>query len=86
MDRRIVPEGERAVRTDGGSERQLSNVAGLTVASPAFERGEALPSRYTCDGAGESPPLSVGGVPDEAKSLAVVVDDPDAPGKDPFVH
>jgi Raf kinase inhibitor-like YbhB/YbcL family protein len=87
MDRRTVPEGGREAVTDGGSERhQLSNVAGLTVASPAFGRGEALPARHTCDGAGESPPLSVAGVPEGTKSLALVVDDPDAPGQKPFVH
>ncbi|MDS0298403.1 YbhB/YbcL family Raf kinase inhibitor-like protein [Halogeometricum sp. S1BR25-6] len=87
MDRQTVPEGGRRAVTDGGTERrQLSDVAGLAVVSPAFERGEALPRRYTCDGAGESPPLAVAGVPEEATSLALVVDDPDAPGQKPFVH
>lgn len=83
MDRQTAPEGGRV----GGTEhRQLSDVAELTLSSSAFERGETLPARYTCDGAGESPPLSVAGVPEETESLALVVDDPDAPGQKPFVH
>lgn len=52
----------------------------LTFSTPAFESGEPVPTRYTCDGADGSPELAIGGVPDGAESLAVVVDDPDAPG------
>lgn len=56
-----------------------------TIASPAFEDGSAIPERYTCEGADVSPPLSISGVPDTAVSLALVVDDPDAPNP-PFSH
>ena len=73
--------------TDGGTEsHSLSDVASLTVSSPAFEDGAQLPTRFTCDGAGDSPSLSVAGAPDETASFALVVDDPDAPGAEPFVH
>jgi Raf kinase inhibitor-like YbhB/YbcL family protein len=51
----------------------------LTLASSAFVPGGAIPTKHTCDGADISPPLSWSGVPPNTKSLALVVDDPDAP-------
>lgn len=51
----------------------------LTVTSPAFADGAAIPSEYTCDGEGKTPPLSWSNVPASTQSIAVLVDDPDAP-------
>jgi Raf kinase inhibitor-like YbhB/YbcL family protein len=51
----------------------------LKITSDAFEHGEKIPSRYTCDGANVNPSLKIFGVPENTKSLAVIVDDPDAP-------
>lgn len=51
----------------------------LELASDAFEEGDAIPEKHTCDGADVSPPLTFRDVPPEAESLALVVDDPDAP-------
>jgi Raf kinase inhibitor-like YbhB/YbcL family protein len=51
----------------------------LTLTSPAFAEKGSIPSKYTCDGPGVSPPLAWSGVPAGAKSLALIVDDPDAP-------
>lgn len=51
----------------------------LTLESPAFEAGGEIPPEHTCDGDGRSPPLSWSGVPRSARSLALIVDDPDAP-------
>lgn len=51
----------------------------LSLTSPAFSHGGAIPERYTCDGSDVSPPLAWSGVPEGTKSLALVVDDPDAP-------
>lgn len=51
----------------------------LTVTSQAFTHGAGIPTRYTCEGADASPPLGWSGVPDGTKSLALIVDDPDAP-------
>jgi Raf kinase inhibitor-like YbhB/YbcL family protein len=48
--------------------------------STAFQNGQAIPSRHTCDGQDVSPPLRWSNVPDGTRSLALVVDDPDAPG------
>ena len=57
----------------------------LRVESPAFSEGGQIPRPYTCDGKDISPPLSWSGVPEAAKSLALICDDPDAPGKT-WVH
>jgi Raf kinase inhibitor-like YbhB/YbcL family protein len=54
--------------------------AGLKVTSPAFQDEGMIPRTYTCDGEDISPPLEIGGVPLGTKSLALINDDPDAPG------
>jgi Raf kinase inhibitor-like YbhB/YbcL family protein len=51
----------------------------LTITSPAFKQGGKVPSAYTCEGDDLSPPLSFEGAPQGTKSLALVIDDPDAP-------
>jgi Raf kinase inhibitor-like YbhB/YbcL family protein len=51
----------------------------LILTSPAFANGGDIPKRYTCEGAAVSPPLAWSGLPAGTKSLALVVDDPDAP-------
>jgi Raf kinase inhibitor-like YbhB/YbcL family protein len=63
----------------GGGLEEVEQMGGLKLASPAFADGQAIPAKHTCDGADVSPPLRVSGVPADAKSLALVVDDPDAP-------
>jgi len=57
----------------------------LKISSSAFAEGELIPKKYTCDGENVSPPLAWEGVPEGTKSLALVCDDPDAPGKT-WVH
>ncbi len=51
----------------------------LSLMSSAFQAGGAIPSVHTCEGKDTSPPLAWSGVPAGAKSLALIVDDPDAP-------
>ena len=51
----------------------------MHLASRAFENGGRIPGRFTCDGDNEMPPLEWTGVPPEARSLALVCSDPDAP-------
>jgi Raf kinase inhibitor-like YbhB/YbcL family protein len=52
----------------------------MELKSPAFENGGKIPSRFTCDGADVSPALEISGVPEGTATLALVMDDPDAPG------
>lgn len=51
----------------------------MHISSPAFENNGDIPSKYTCDGENINPPLVFADVPSDAKSLVLIVDDPDAP-------
>lgn len=51
----------------------------LAISSPAFAHGAPIPVRHTCEGEDVSPPLAWHGVPNGARSLVLIVDDPDAP-------
>jgi len=55
----------------------------ISVTSPAFDEGGAIPTRYSCDGEDVSPPLAWRGAPDGTVAFALILDDPDAGG---FVH
>lgn len=52
----------------------------LSISSSAFAANDFFPKKYTCDGEDVNPPLEITGVPTNARSLALIVDDPDAPG------
>ncbi len=52
----------------------------MQLTSSAFENEEDIPARFTCDGEDLSPPLALEGIPSDAASLVLVMDDPDAPG------
>jgi Raf kinase inhibitor-like YbhB/YbcL family protein len=58
---------------------QARGPGSLTVTSSAFTEGGMIPREYTCEGRGVSPPISWSAVPPDTKSIAVIVDDPDAP-------
>lgn len=53
--------------------------AKLKITSKAFENEGNLPSKYSCDGQGINPPLHIENIPEDAKTLALIVEDPDAP-------
>jgi Raf kinase inhibitor-like YbhB/YbcL family protein len=55
-------------------------MAAFALESSAFDNAQAIPSRHSCEGEDVSPPLRWTNVPEGARSLALVVDDPDAPG------
>jgi Raf kinase inhibitor-like YbhB/YbcL family protein len=57
----------------------IADKATLTVTSTAFEHEGYIPKKYTCEGENVSPPLNIQGVPKAAKSLVLIMDDPDAP-------
>lgn len=63
-----------------------SGVDRIDLSSPAFADGARLPERFTADGTGISPPLIWGEVPAGTSSLALLVEDPDAPAPYPLVH
>lgn len=66
------------------SNKNLSTT--MTLTSPSFHNQESIPQKFTCDGGDISPELQVQNVPTEAKSLALIVDDPDATGGVTFTH
>ena len=53
----------------------------LRVASPAFQNNSYIPAKHTCDGSNVNPPLKVDDIPEGAKSLVLIMDDPDCPGE-----
>lgn len=59
---------------------------GMELKSSAFDPGGVIPRKYTGEGEDVSPPLSWNKVPEEARELALICDDPDAPTPKPWVH
>jgi hypothetical protein len=77
-----------SIKTVGKTSEQTQEIIGgeiMKLTSPAFKEGEAIPSEYTCDGNDINPELNIEDVPLETKSLALIMDDPDAP-IGTFVH
>lgn len=63
----------------GPSPEVKAGAVAIKLRSVAFTEGGMIPAKYSCDGANVSPPLEWEGVPEGAKSLALVAEDPDAP-------
>ena len=57
----------------------ITDKATLAVSSPAFKHEGHIPIKYTCEGENINPPIIVSGIPKEAISLVLIMDDPDAP-------
>ena len=60
-------------------EQEAESTMEMSLTSPAFNDGEAIPVEYSCDGDDVSPDLDWFGIPDGTQSLALIMDDPDAP-------
>ena len=58
----------------------------MKIISPAFEHNKSIPSKYTCAGENINPPLEFSDVPESARSLALIMHDPDAPRENGFTH
>jgi Raf kinase inhibitor-like YbhB/YbcL family protein len=58
----------------------------IEITSSAFTDGGSLPITFTADGAGVAPPLTWSNIPERARSLVLIAEDPDAPILNPFVH
>jgi Raf kinase inhibitor-like YbhB/YbcL family protein len=65
------------------AEEELGGV--MKIESPSFKNNEMIPSKYTCDAENINPPITISGISQDAKSLVLIVDDPDAPAKT-WVH
>ena len=67
------------VRLGMPAEQTSARMGIMEIKSPAFSEGQAIPSKYTCDGKDVSPPITWSETPRGTKSLALIADDPDAP-------
>lgn len=61
------------------SNNQINTKAPMIISSPEFLDSQTIPKQYTCDGTGVNPPLQFSNVPNEAQSVALLLEDPDAP-------
>ena len=60
-------------------EHALDKPSTMNIESIIFKNNERIPAQYTCDGSNINPSLTISGVPAEAKSLALIMNDPDSP-------
>lgn len=75
-----LPGQQSPSPTENPVSGEVTRTGDLTLASPAFEANETIPEKYGKAYQNVNPPLTIDGVPESATSLALVVDDPDAPG------
>jgi Raf kinase inhibitor-like YbhB/YbcL family protein len=77
----LVSDSSTTVSSASAANDTASRSSSMTlkVTSSAFQQGGSIPAKYTCEGQDVSPPLAWAGAPSTAKSIAMIVDDPDAP-------
>lgn len=73
------PHPPTTILPPSSSETKNNNLTNsMKISSPNFENNSPIPAKYTCQGLGISPQLDISDVPENTKSLALIVDDPDA--------
>ena len=60
-------------------KEEVATYQKINVSSPVFKANDFIPRRYTCDGVNVNPSLNIDHIPKKAGSLAIIIDDPDAP-------
>jgi Raf kinase inhibitor-like YbhB/YbcL family protein len=80
------PAAKKHSPAEKSAKLQGAKTMSLTITSTAFKDGEAIPKKCTGEGFDYSPALEWSGVPEAAKELVLICDDPDAPGNEPWVH
>jgi Raf kinase inhibitor-like YbhB/YbcL family protein len=73
------PPAEDAIQS------KRKDLPSFQLSSPAFSNNQSLPSRFACEGAGVSPPLTFSDLPPKTKTVAIILEDPDAP-KGTYIH
>jgi Raf kinase inhibitor-like YbhB/YbcL family protein len=79
-------DGEDAGETPVGETPAGDGDGQFTLSAVDFADGEAIPTQFTCDGDDTSPALTWSGAPGGTAAFALIVDDPDAPTEQPFIH
>ncbi|HEV2866360.1 MAG TPA: YbhB/YbcL family Raf kinase inhibitor-like protein [Allosphingosinicella sp.] len=86
----LACSGEGSARTSrhalASARPETHAAATFAVTSPAFAAGSGVPLRHSAYGEGLSPPLAWSGLPERTRSLAIMMEDPDATSARPYVH
>jgi Raf kinase inhibitor-like YbhB/YbcL family protein len=61
------------------NQKEDNQMKELTVTSPAFQPNQTIPEKYSCNSQNINPPINIEGIPQGTRSLALILDDPDAP-------
>jgi len=77
---------EHSTRSGGAATTEPNASTTIAVTSPAFGQGQPIPAKFTEDGQDVSPELRWSGLPAKTRQIALIMDDPDAPSADPWVH
>jgi Raf kinase inhibitor-like YbhB/YbcL family protein len=80
------PNGKKSPPAPKPAKSQGTKAMTMKITSTAFKDGEAILPKFTGEGSDLSPPLEWSDVPEKAKELVLICDDPDAPGDEPWVH
>ena len=80
VDEEPIQNGAQTTLETTPKETKAPSTVKFSLTSQGFQEGENIPIKYTCDGDDKTPPLSWEAPPDNTKSMALILDDPDAPG------